>query len=57
MQTAQVTSLTTAFDPAALLTTFALFAPYIVGVIGVIVGVSLIRWGFRKIRGLLSSGV
>jgi len=57
MDSATVTALTTAFDPADLLATFQLFAPYIIGVIGVIVGISLVRWGYRKVTGLLSHGV
>lgn len=57
MDAAQVTALTGAFDPQDLLATFIQFAPYIIGVIGVIVGVSLIRWGYHKVRNLLSRGV
>lgn len=57
MDSTAVTALTTAFNPASLLATFQLFAPYIVGVIGVIVGISLVRWGYRKVSHLLSHGV
>jgi len=57
MDSAAVTALTTAFDPTELLATFQLFAPYIIGVVGVIVGISLVRWGYHKIRSLLSRGV
>lgn len=57
MDLAQVTNLTGAFDPQDLLATFILFAPYIIGVIGVIIGVSLVRWGYVKVRSLLSRGV
>lgn len=57
MDAAQVTALTGAFDPQDLLATFIQFAPYVIGVIGVIVGVSLIRWGYHKVRKLLSRGV
>jgi len=57
MDQATVTSLTGAFDPQTLLDTFILFAPYIIGVVGVIVGISLVRWGYHKVRALLSRGV
>lgn len=57
METADVTSLTTAFDTGALLTTFVALAPYILGVAGVVVGVNLIKWGVRTIRRKLSGGV
>jgi len=57
MDSAAVTALTGAFDPTELLATFQLFAPYIIGVVGVIVGISLVRWGYHKIRSLLSRGV
>lgn len=57
MDSADVTALTTAFDPQTLLATFILFAPYIIGVVGVIVGISLVRWGYHKVRSLLSRGV
>lgn len=57
MDPATIAELTGAFNVAQILDTFMLFAPYIVGVIGVIVGISLVRWGFRKVRSLLSRGV
>lgn len=57
MNQATITSLTGAFDPAALLATFLLFAPFIIGVIGVLVGVSLVKWGFKKVKGKLSGGI
>lgn len=57
MDSAEVTALTSAFDPAQLLDTFALFAPYIVGVLAVIIGVTLIKWGIRVVRRKLSGGV
>lgn len=57
MDSADVTALTAAFDTGSLLTTFIALAPYIVGVAGVLVGISLVKWGFRKVRAKLSGGV
>ncbi len=57
MTTTDVTSLTTAFDVNTLLTTFIALAPYILGVAGVVIGVSLIKWGVRVVRRKLSGGV
>jgi len=57
MEAADVTALTGAFDPTSLLSTFQLFAPYIVAVVGVLVGVALVRWAYHKIRSTLSHGV
>lgn len=57
MTSAQVESLTTAFDFAPLLSTFILLAPYILGVAGVVLAVALIKWGVKVIRRRLSSGV
>lgn len=57
MDSADITALTTAFDPAALLTTFIGFAPFIVIVVGTVLGVSLAKWGIRKVTGKLNKGV
>jgi len=57
MDPAVVTALTEAFDPQLLLDTFIQFAPYIIGIVGVIIAVSLVRWGYHKVRSLLSRGV
>lgn len=57
METAQVTALTGAFDPADLVTTFIALAPYIIGVAGVVIGISLIKWGVKTVRRKLSGGV
>jgi len=57
MLPADVTALLAAFKPADLLTTFIAFAPYILGVIGIGIGVSLIKWGMAKVKGMLHRGV
>lgn len=57
MTALDVTSLTTAFDPTALLATFLLLAPYIVGVVGTVVAISLVKWGFKTVKRKLSGGV
>lgn len=57
MEAADVTSLTAAFTPSTLLTTFVSLAPYILGVAGVVIGVSLIKWGIKVVRRKLSGGV
>jgi len=57
MDSAMVTALTAAFDPAALLDTFILFAPYIMIVLGILIGVGLLKWGIRVVRRKLSGGV
>jgi len=57
MLAADVTALTAAFAVQDLVDTFILFAPYIIGVAAVLVAVSLLKWGFRKVRGKLSGGL
>lgn len=57
MLPAQLTALTTAFAPTSLLDGFIAMAPFIIGVIGVVIAVSLVRWGFKKVKGLLTKGV
>ena len=57
MVAADVTALTGAFDTSGLLDTFVLFAPWIIGIAGVLLGVGLIRWGVKTIRKKLSGGV
>jgi len=57
METADVTALTAAFDPSSLLTTFIGFAPYILTVVGIVVGIGIARWAIRKTTGKLSRGV
>lgn len=57
MEAADVTSLTTAFQPSVLLATFVSLAPFILGVAGVVIGVSLIKWGIKVVRRKLSGGV
>lgn len=57
MDSADVTAITAAFDVSGLLTTFIAFAPYLIGIAGVLVGVGLIKWGVRKVRARLSGGV
>lgn len=57
MQAADVTALTGAFDVATLVDTFVLLAPFILGVAGVVIGISLVKWGVKVIRRKLSGGV
>jgi len=57
MLSADVTALTTAFDVSALFDTFILFAPFIMGIAGVVLGVSLIKWGIKIVRRKLSGGM
>lgn len=57
MDSAQVTALTAAFNPAELVDTFVALAPFIIGVAGVVIGVSLIKWGVKVVRRKLSGGV
>lgn len=57
MDAADVTALTGALDPSTLLATFILLAPYIIGVAGTILAVSLVKWGIKVVRRKLSGGV
>lgn len=57
MDSTQVTALTSAFNPSDLVTTFIALAPYIIGVAGVVIGISLIKWGVKVVRRKLSGGV
>lgn len=57
MQASDITALTGAFTPSTLLTTFTGLAPYILTVAGIVVGVSLIKWGIKVVRRKLSGGV
>jgi xanthine/uracil permease len=57
MTSADVTSLTTAFDPSTLLATFLLLAPFIIGVVSLLVGISLVKWGIKRASRKLSGGV
>jgi hypothetical protein len=57
MLPADVTAITTAFSPADLLDTFIAFAPFILTVIGIGIGVGLVKWGIGKIKGMLHKGV
>lgn len=52
-----VTKLTTAFNYNSLVDTFALMAPYIMGVVGILAVIGLISYGVRKVRRRLSGGV
>lgn len=54
MDSADVTSLTTAFEPGQFLATFLLMAPFIVSVVGLIIGIAVLKWGVRKARTTLS---
>lgn len=57
MQPTDITALTGAFDVNDLLTTFIGLAPYILGVAGIVIGISLIKWGVKVVRRKLSGGV
>lgn len=57
MTSEQVTQLTTAFAPGQFFETWIDFAPFMVGIIGVIIAVGLIGWGVKKIRSKMSKGV
>jgi len=57
METADITALTGAFDPASLLTTFIGFAPFILTVVGIVLGVGIAKWAIRKTTGKLNKGV
>lgn len=57
MQAAQVTALTSAFDPSVLLTTFIALAPFILGVLGVVIGIQLVKWGVKLVRKRTSGGI
>jgi len=53
----QVADLQNVFDPTQLLSIFMQFGTYILAIVAVIIAIGLVRWGYRKIRGLLSRGV
>lgn len=57
MDPLDVTALTTAFDPSALLTTFIAFAPFILTVVGIVLGVGIAKWAIKKTTGKLNKGV
>lgn len=57
MDALDVTALTTAFDVSELLDTFVLLAPFILTVAGIILGISLVKWGVKIVRRKLSGGV
>lgn len=57
MDAADITSLTGAFSVDSLLSTFVGLAPFILTVAGVVIGVSLIKWGVKTVRRKLSGGV
>lgn len=57
MDSADVTALTGAFTVESLLDTFVLLAPFILSVAGIVIGVSLVKWGIKVVRRKLSGGV
>lgn len=57
MTQAQVGELTNAFAPGQFFDTWVQFAPFMIGIIGVLIAVGLIGWGVRKIRSRMSKGV
>lgn len=56
MDSADVTALVTALDPGPLVTSFILFGGFILAVAGIVAGVSLVKWGIRKVRRTVSGG-
>lgn len=52
-----VTKITTAFAPDKLVDTFVSMAPFIMGVVGVLVVIGVVSWAVRRIRRRLSGGV
>lgn len=54
MDASDVTALTTAFEPGQFLATFLLMAPFIALVVGLIIGVSVVKWGVKTARKQLS---
>lgn len=57
MAPVDITALTTAFNPTSLLTTFIAFAPFILTVVGIVLGVGIAKWAIRKTTGKLNKGV
>lgn len=57
MSSEVVTQLTQAFKPDAFLQTFITMAPFIMSIIGLIVGISLVKWGVRRASKKLSGGM
>lgn len=57
MTEAQVTALTGAFSVSGLVDTFVRLAPFILGVAGVVIAISLVKWGVKTVRRRLSGGV
>lgn len=57
MTEAQTTALTQAFAPGQFFDTWIQFAPFMIGIIGVLIAVGLIGWGVKKIRSKMSKGV
>lgn len=57
MNSADITAIKAAFDPSALLTTFIGFAPFILTVLGIVLGVSIAKWAVKRVTGKLSKGV
>lgn len=51
-----ILTVTNAFDPQQLLAGFIAFAPFILTVAGILVGISIINWGLKHIRLNLSDG-
>lgn len=57
MTQTEVTALTSAFTVSDLVDTFVLLAPFILGVAGVVLAISIIKWGVKQVRRRLSGGV
>lgn len=57
MASETVTSLTTAFSPDKFMAIFMSMAPFIMAVVGLFVGIGIVKWGVRRASKKLSGGV
>lgn len=57
MSSETVTQLTTAFSPDKFMATFLTMAPFIMTVVGLVVGVGIVKWGVRRSSRKLTGGM
>lgn len=57
MSSENVTQLTTAFSPDKFMATFLTMAPFIMTVIGLVVGIGIVKWGVRRSSRKLTGGM
>jgi len=57
MLPADITALTAAFSTSTLVTGFISMAPFILGILVVVMTVMLIKWGVKKVTHKLSGGL